>query len=136
LLASIPHPALLLDSGGVIRLCNSPTGALCASPKSTMTGETFEGFLQKAGLPSFLAEWPRAYAREELIEINGAPCTVTIRPIRLRNRAAGSLIEFKGFSTTENAPEELTSVRQQLQELLSCIEISSDGFCIMDSNTR
>ena len=133
LLASVPHPALLLDEAGVIRLCNSPTSALASLPEQAIAGISFEDFLHKAGLPSFPAEWPRTTAREDLTEINGAPCIVSIRPMRLRNRIAGSLIEFREFFAVGSAGAELARVRQQLQELSSCIEISSDGFCIMDN---
>jgi len=135
LLASIPHPVLLLDSGGVIRLCNPPTSELGPSPEFSAIGETYPEFLQKIGLPPFLAERPRDKTREVQVKIHGTPCILISHPIRLRGRITGSLIEFKGLSAEQNSPQELASARQQLQELLSCIEISSDGFCIMDSNT-
>lgn len=133
LLAAVPHPALLLDEDGIIRLYNAAKSALLDEPEQPVNGRSLEHFLHQAGLPGFPAEWPREQPREAVTEINGTPCIVTSRPVRLCNKAAGNLLEIREVFSPENVHKELRHVRQQLHELSSCIEISSDGFCIMDN---
>ena len=136
LLASITHPALLLDSKGVVRLCNAPAMALAPAPEQAILGKTFYNFLHTGELPLFLAEWSLLHFKENIIEIKGTSCLVSVHPIRLKDRNAGALVEFKKPPQAEAAHQEFETVQQQLHELSSCIEISSDGFCIMDSKTN
>ncbi len=133
MLAALEHPAFLVDTAGIIRLCNAPAEALLPRPLPRPTGAAFAAFLQRAGLPALWAMRPPELARAERLEAMGRLYDLVQRPILSGGAVAGRLVELKECFAVGSTQERLQAVSRQLQVLSGCIEISSDGICILDN---
>ncbi len=136
ILEAVPHPALLLDQHNTIQSCNQHAILLAPCLAQSLGEKSLEWFLQVAGLPLALPDLPENAAREVVLELGGVAHIFRARPLVFQGSFAGRIVELREELSGEVALQESRAVRQQLQELSSCIEISSDGFCIMDSETK
>ena len=129
------HPVWLLNTRGLVRVKNK-AAIRTESLYPAGNGNAFPAFLAKLELPIHLADWLDEESHEEMITISGRIRHVSLRPLRRENEFLGYLFEIrKANSLLDISEENVVSLRQNHQELLSCLELSSDGFCIMDGET-
>lgn len=131
---ALPTPALLVAPQGEVLLYNSAATALAVRQAAVHAVQTFAQFLEQADLPANLASRIHAGDTEALISTNRGEYLVCFSPLLCQGQNIGCLVEIR-TETLDARQISLIKLKQRHQEFLRCIEISTDGFCIMAADT-